>query len=217
MDTFEFNKIAGAVLGTLLITLGVSIVAEEVFHSEQPEKPGYAIAVAEPESGGATAEAPAAVPIAVRLKTADAQRGEATAKPCLACHTFDKGGQNKVGPNLWNVVGRAIASHEGFAYSDALKAKSNETWTFEMLDSFTHDPKAFAPGTKMTYAGLKKDQPRADVIAYLRSLSDSPAPLPEAPADQAQPTETAPAPGEGTAGAPAEPQPAESPPSTSVQ
>lgn len=214
MDSFEFNKIAGAVLGTLLVTFGLGIVAEEIFHGEAPEKPGYAIEVAESEAEGEAAAPQAAVPIAALLQTADAARGQAAAKPCLACHTFENGGQNKVGPNLWNIVNRPIASHPGFAYSEAVKAKSGEQWSFEALNSFIQNPRAFAPGTKMTYAGMKKDETRADLLAYMRSLSDNPAPLPappEEPAAQAQPAEVAPAPGEGAADAPP-PPPAEQAP-----
>jgi cytochrome c len=210
MDSFEFNKIAGAVLGTLLATFGLNIIAEGIFHRESPATPGYAIAVAEPGAGeqAGTGEAQAQ-PIAALLQAADAAKGEAAAKPCLACHTFEKGGQNKVGPNLWNVVNRPIASHEGFAYSEAMKAKSGETWTFDSLNAFIHDPRSFVPGTKMTYAGMKRDSSRADLIAYLRTLSDSPAPLPAAPAAAAaQPEQTQPGSGEGAAGAPAQPEPA---------
>jgi cytochrome c len=218
MDSFEFNKIAGAVLGTLLITFGLGIVAEEIFHAEAPEKPGYAIAVAESEGEGqAGGGEAAAVPIATLLQTADPAKGEAAAKPCIACHTFENGGQNKVGPNLWNIVNRPIASHTGFAYSDALKAKSGQQWTFEDLNAFIHDPRSYAPGTKMTYAGMKRDNTRADLLAYLRTLSDNPAPLPPAPAAQAapaagqeaaQPQEVQPQAGEGAAGA-APPAPAQ--------
>jgi cytochrome c len=211
MDSFEFNKIAGAVLGTLLITFGLGIVAEEIFHAEAPEKPGYAIAVAEGEGEGqAQGEQAAAVPVATLLQTADPTKGEAAAKPCVACHTFENGGQNKVGPNLWNIVNRPVASHPGFAYSDALKGKANQQWTFEELNAFILDPRSYAPGTKMTYAGLKRDNTRADLLAYLRTLSDNPAPLPAAPAAQAapqagegaaQPQEVQPQAGEGAAGA----------------
>jgi cytochrome c len=226
MDSFEFNKIAGAVLGTLLITLGLGIVAEEIFHGEAPEKQGYAIAVAEDEgqAGEAGAET-AAVAIATLLQAADPAKGQAAAKPCTACHTFEKGGQNKVGPNLWDIVNRNIAVHEGFAYSDALKAKSGEQWTFDELDAFIRDPRSYAPGTKMTYAGLKRDNSRADLLAYLRTLSDNPAPLPPAAAasqaeqgqeqGQGLPQEVTPQPGEGAAAAPApaapEPAPAATP------
>jgi cytochrome c len=217
MDSFEFNKIAGAVLGTLLITFGLGIVAEEIFHGEAPEKPGYAIEVSETGGEEAQGTETVGVPIAALLQTADPAKGQAAAKPCVACHTFEKGGQNKTGPNLWDVINRQIASHEGFAYSDALKAKSGEQWTYESLDSFIRNPKAFSPGTKMTYAGMKKDESRADLIAYLRTLSDNPAALPPAPAAQAQPSVVQPAPGEGAAGAPAQPEPAETAPSTTVQ
>jgi cytochrome c len=216
MDSFEFNKIAGAVLGTLLVTFGLHIIAGEIFHPERPATPGFAIAVAESGSEAAGGSQAAAVPIATLLQTADPAKGQAAAKPCLACHIFDKGGQNKVGPNLWGVVNRPIASHEGFAYSDVLKAKSGQKWTFELLNDFIRDPRSFAPGTKMTYAGMKRDSSRADILAYLRTLSDNPAPLPTAPAAaEAQPEQTPPASGEGAAGAPAQPEqaPAETAPS----
>ena len=219
MDSFEFNKIAGAVLGTLLVTFGLGIVAEEIFHAEVPEKPGFAIAVAEGEGAGeGQGEQAAAVPVATLLQTADPAKGEAAAKPCVACHTFENGGANKVGPNLWNIVNRPIAAHPGFAYSDALKAKAGQPWTFDDLNAFILDPRKYAPGTKMTYAGMKRDAQRADLLAYLRTLSDSPAPLPAAPAAAAepaqqtgQPQEVQPEPGEGAADAPP-PQPTQQAP-----
>jgi cytochrome c len=208
MDSFEFNKIAGAVLGTLLATFGVSILAEEIFHHEAPEKPGYAVAVAETE-GGAEGEAQAATapqPIAALLAGADPAKGETAIKPCLACHTFDKGGQNKVGPNLYGTVGRPIASHEGFAYSEALKAHASESWNYDNLNTFLLSPKGYAPGTKMTYAGIKRDQARADLIAYLRTLNDNPPPLPDPAAAGAAPSGEATG-GEATGGGGAAPAP----------
>jgi cytochrome c len=224
MDSFEFNKIAGAVLGTLLATFGLHIFAQEIFHPEGPATPGFAIAVAESGGEAAGGGQAAAVPIATLLQTADPAKGQAAAKPCLACHSFEKGGQNKVGPDLWGVVERPIASHEGFAYSDALKAKSDQKWTFELLNDFIHDPRSFAPGTKMTYAGMKRDSTRADILAYLRTLSDNPAPMPAAPAAAEAPAaaggqaaQTPPAPGEGAADAPAQPQQAPAEPAPSGQ
>ena len=179
MDSFEFNKIAGAVLGTCLLVLGLKNVADVVFHNEGPEKAGFMIATASADSGDAKPAEPAAmVPVAKLLASADKAKGEATAKACVACHDFTKGGPNKVGPNLWDVVGRPIASAPGFSYSDALKAASGKTWTFDELNLWLYSPSGDMKGTKMAFAGLKKDEDRANVIAYLDSLSDSPKPLP---------------------------------------
>ena len=178
IDRFFLNKIAGWVLFTALLVFGLNQLAHVIYQAKKPERPGMTVEVAEQE-GAEGAQAPAeAVPIAQLLASASAEKGQAAAKACQACHTFDNGGANKVGPNLWNVVGRHIASHEGVSYSDALKAKANEEWTYEALSEFIARPKAFAPGTKMGYAGLKDDAKRADLIAYLRSLSDNPQPLP---------------------------------------
>jgi len=198
MDSFEFNKMAGAVLGTALGVMALSIIAEAVFSAGEPAKPGYEIAVAETAPAAEGAGAPSnVVPIAVRLQTADVAAGQKTAALCMACHTMDKGQAAKVGPNLYGVVGGPAAHMEGFKYSTAMldqKAKGL-TWTFENLDHFLTAPKAFVPGTAMGFAGLKKDDQRANVIAYLRTLSDSPVALPAADAGPAAPaaTEAAPA------------------------
>jgi cytochrome c len=182
MDGFEFNKIAGAVLATLLIVLGLSNLSGIIYHSDVPEKghQGFAIEVAEAGTTPDAAVAPdaAAVSIGTLLGSADATKGAATAKACMACHDFSKGGPNKTGPNLFDVVERGIASHEGFAYSDGMKARTAEKWTYENLNAFIKDPKTATPKTKMTFAGVKKDQARADIIAYLASLSDAPKPFP---------------------------------------
>ena len=179
MDSFEFNKIAGAVLATALVVFGLKELSATVYHSETPEKPGCAIEVAEV---GATGEAQAATGPAVSLGTllasADPAKGTAGAKACAACHDFTKGGPNKTGPGLWDIVDRTIAGHEGFAYSDGMKARSAEKWTYEALDAFLKDPKTATPKTKMAFAGVKKDQARADIIAYLASLADVPKPFP---------------------------------------
>jgi cytochrome c len=177
MDSWEFNKIAGAVLGTALVVFGLGELKGAVYHSENPEKPGFAIEVTKTATGGGETET-AKVPLGTLLAKADAAKGQTIAKACQACHDFSKGGPNKVGPNLWDVVDRPIASHEGFSYSDDLKKHASDKWTFENLNTFVHDPKSYAPKTKMTFSGVKPDAQRADVLAFLRSLSDSPKPFP---------------------------------------
>jgi cytochrome c len=180
MDSFEFNKMAGAVLGTALVVLGLKELASIIYHSETPEKPGFAIEVAEAATGGQATGGPetATVSLGTLLASADTTKGAAAAKACAACHDFTKGGPNKVGPNLWDVVERNHAAHDGFAYSDAMKAKSAEKWTFEALNEFIKAPKQAVPGTKMAYGGVKKDQTRADLLAYLATLSEAPKPFP---------------------------------------
>jgi cytochrome c len=177
MESFEFNKIAGAVLATGLLVLGLKNFGSELFKTEAPEKPGFAIAVAEtqPADGGAAA----AAPLPVLLAKADVGKGTAGAKACAACHSFEKGGANKVGPALWNIIGRKKGSVEGYAYSDAFKALGDAPWDFETMSKWLAAPKAMVPGTKMAFGGIRNDQTRADVIAYLNSLSDAPQPLPK--------------------------------------
>jgi cytochrome c len=178
MDSFELNKILGAVLGTCLFLLALNIAAGALYNSPKPAKPGYDIAVEEhaPEEAKA---APAAEPIEQLLASASAERGASAAKVCLACHTFGKGEPNKIGPNLWGTVGRPRASVAGFNYSAAIKGKGGN-WTVEDLNAFITNPKAFVPGTAMSFAGMPRANQRADVIAYLNSQSDNPAPLPAA-------------------------------------
>jgi cytochrome c len=170
------NTIAGWVLFAGIIVLGASIVTGEVFHSERPEKMGYPIegVVLEGE-GGAEAAKP------IDFSIADATKGEQVFKKCAACHNADKGGANALGPNLWGVLGKPHGHVAGFAYSDALKGKPG-SWDFASLSDWLANPKKYAPGTKMTFAGLSNPQDRADVIAFLNAHSDAPQPLPAAPA-----------------------------------
>ena len=171
----RFNTIAGWVLAAGIVALGSSIVAGEVFHSERPETMGYPI-----EGVVEEGEAEAEQPIAFFLASADAAKGEQVFKKCAACHNVDKGGADQLGPNLWGVMGAPIAQG-GFAFSDALKSKGG-TWTWDAMSEWLKSPRSFAPGTKMTFAGLSNPEERAAILLYLNQHSDSPMPLPAPPA-----------------------------------
>jgi cytochrome c len=184
MNSFELNKILGAILGTCLITLALNIGAGAIFAPEKPAKPGYMIAV-KTVAGGQKEAAPKETPLPVRLAKASLEKGQSVAKQCQACHTFEKGGPNRVGPNLYGIVGDERGKNRGgFNFSAAMKGKGGK-WTFEELDKFIADPRGYIPGTAMTFAGVKNEQQRADVIDYLHTLSDSPLPLPKAQAENA--------------------------------
>ncbi len=179
MDSFELNKILGAILATCLVLLVSNFTANALFAPAMPAKPGFEIAVKQ-ETGGAKEAAPAkSEPIEKLLQTASVQKGEAAAKKCQACHTFAKGEPNRVGPNLWGIVGDHKGEGRGFNFSAAMKGKGG-TWTDADLNQFLTNPKAFVPGTAMGFAGIPKDSERADVIAYLHTLADKPVPLPTA-------------------------------------
>ena len=179
------NTIVGWVLAAGIAALGLAIVTGEHFHAERPEKMGYEVTGVEEEAGAAGAVAEK--PFAFYMASGDAQKGADVFKKCAACHNAEKGGANALGPNLWGVPGDEIAgARGGFAFSDALKTKGGK-WDFDTLNAWLTSPKAFAPGTKMTFAGLSKPDDRANVIAYLNQQSDRPLPLPAAPADTGAP------------------------------
>src|SRR5579871_7061127 len=181
MDSFELNKILGAILGTCLVLLVTSFTENALFAPANPEKPGFAISAKE-AGGGAkeAAKAEPSEPIEKLLQTASAEKGQAAAKVCQTCHTFEKNGPNRVGPNLYGVVGdHKGEGRNGFNFSAGMKGKGG-TWTDEDLNQFLTNPKAFVPGTAMGFAGIQKDSQHADVIDYLHTLSDNPVPLPTA-------------------------------------
>lgn len=195
------NMGVGAFLGTVFVLMSVSIASEGIFHAEVPETPGFAIVAEEASTEEAPPAAEEAVAIGPLLASADASAGEGIFKKCASCHTIESGGANKVGPNLWGVVNRPIASHEGFSYSAAMTTFAEGgkvVWDYDHLSGFLEAPKKHLPGTAMGFAGIKKPDERANLIAWLREQADTPAPLPDAAAAAAPATE-----GEAAPAAPA--------------
>jgi cytochrome c len=181
MDSWTFNKISGAVLGTLLLVLGLGNLSGILFHVEKPdhEKPGYKVEVVEEAvAEGGTPVAATSFPDL--MAKADATKGMKQFNACKSCHNPEKGAVTKTGPALWDVVERPIGSFPGFTYTAGFTEKASEKWTYENLNAFLTAPKAFMKGTKMAFGGIKNDAKRADLIAYLASLSDAPKPFPPA-------------------------------------
>jgi cytochrome c len=199
MNSSYLNAAAGAFLFVAFVVMTVSIASRAIFSSGHPETEGYAIAVTEGSATGSDAGADEGItPIATLLADASVENGEKAFRKCQACHTAEEGGANKVGPNLWGIVERPVAAASGFGYSAAMTDYSDggaKSWDYESLNNFLHAPKSYVSGTSMSFAGLKKDDERADVIAYLRSLAADPVPLPspeakaesEEAADDAEP------------------------------
>lgn len=168
MSSFEFNKVFAAVLVAGIVAMLSGFIAHKVVHPRELDKDVVVIEGGAAESGGASAPA-GPEPILDLIATADIAKGEKLSKACAACHSFDKGGVAKVGPNLWGVVGASKAAHADFAYSDAMKEHGG-IWSYEELNHFLWKPKSFVPGTKMAFIGLKKPEDRAAVIAWLHTL-----------------------------------------------
>jgi cytochrome c len=211
MDSFEWNKIIGAVLGTAIFIFVVRLVAEKIYEPEKPAKPGYAVeGVAETAAGGGTA-APVEETMpdwGTVLPAADVAGGKTLSTKCEQCHDLTKGGPNKIGPNLFGVVDRPRASHEGFSYSAAMKGKPGN-WTYDELFKFIKAPGVYIPGTKMSFAGLRSEKDRINLIAYLRTNADAPAAVPApAPKAAAAPAAAAAAPAGAPAKGPSGPAPA---------
>lgn len=188
MDSFELNKIAAAVLIALLTVKGADLISRALIHPKMLAENAFKIeGVQTTTLAGGQPEKTGPSPIEPLLAKANAQNGATIFKKCTSCHTAEKGGPNKIGPDLYNVIGAEKGKHPGFTYSQAMEKKGG-TWTYEDLNLWLYNPREFIPGNKMSFAGLKNDQERADVIAYLRQQNDKPPPLPEvkaAPAPEA--------------------------------
>lgn len=183
MNSFELNKIFGAILGVLVFVMGVGFLADAIYAPIENRGATYELPIPEGTEGGET-EVAGIDPIAVRMQTATAEAGERLINRCQSCHDYSPENANRTGPGIYDIVGKPIAHHEGFNYSDALAelGANGEIWDYEHLDAFLESPRGYAPGTLMTFAGLSNPDDRANLIAFLRSLSEDPYPLPEAEA-----------------------------------
>src|SRR5215472_6168694 len=203
MTSWDMNKVIGAVLASILFILAIKmIVMPIVFYVPQPTKPGYVVQGVEETTGAAATETAAETlpDWGTALPKADVAAGQQTVQVCGQCHDWSKGGPDKIGPNLWGVVGRPRASRASFSYSSAMSS-SHDPWTYDKLVFFLKSPAGVVPGTKMTFAGLRSEQQRINLLAYLRTQSDNPLPIPPpAPAKAATPN----APANGAAPAAAE-------------
>jgi cytochrome c len=178
METTNSNKLALAVLGTLLLTMALGIFTNAIFAPHKAVKAGYDLPAAVEAAAPAPANAAPEEPLPALLAKADPAKGANDTKPCQACHSFEKGAAAKVGPPLYGVVGRPVASIPGFSYSDTLKAMGGD-WSYDKIFEFIKNPKVMEPGTKMTFIGEPDAHKRADILAYLQTLSDSPVPFPK--------------------------------------
>lgn len=176
--SLEINKMAAAVLTAGVVAMSAGFVANLLVHPTQLAENAYPIQVADGPTAAPVAEEPRLEPVLPLLADADLAAGEAAFRPCAACHTYEEGGAQRVGPNLWDIVGASHAHIDGFNYSSAMQDLSGEPWTYEALNAFLANPRQAIPGTRMAYGGMRNVQDRANLIAWLRSLSDDPEPLP---------------------------------------
>ena len=179
MDSFELNKIIAAILMVALLVIGLGKIADSIFHVKKPKNPGYQVEVESKLASDTSqkTELVEKIDIAAIMALGDVASGEKIFKKCAACHSINKGGKNKIGPALYNIVGRTVGGVNDYKYSKALASYGKE-WTFEELNGFLKKPASYLKGTKMSYAGLRKEKDRASVIKYLNQKSDSPKPLP---------------------------------------
>ena len=179
MDSFELNKIIAAILLVALLIIGIGKVSNIIFHVDRPETPGYAVDIEQATTISSSAETAVEekIDIAALMAMGDVESGMKIFKKCSACHSINKGGKNKIGPALYNVVGKKVGEVTDYKYSKALAAYDKE-WNFEELNGFLIKPAKWVKGTKMAYAGLRKEKDRASIIKYLNQNSDNPVPLP---------------------------------------
>ena len=180
MDSFEINKIVAAILMVALLVIGIGKLSDVIFHVEKPQVPGYAVEVDQAVTVSTQSNSETNVEkidIAALMAMGDLATGEKVFKKCAACHSIVKGGKNNIGPALYNVVGRQVGALSDYKYSKALSQHGKE-WTFEELNGYLLKPSKWIKGTKMAFAGLRKEKDRASVILYLNKYSDNPLPLP---------------------------------------
>ena len=179
MDSFELNKIVAAILMVALLVIGISKISDVIFHVEKPEKPGYLVELDQTTTVSISKEKSVEekIDIAALMALGEITLGEKIFKKCAACHSINKGGKNNIGPALYKVVGRKVGGVADYKYSKALAAY-DKVWTFEELNGFLIKPSKWIKGTKMAYAGLRKEKDRASVIKYLNESSDTPKALP---------------------------------------